>query len=1176
MRRPLRAADLTPPIGDARTDESPTIISSTRPRTAFDAMLAGTFAGRTLGHFELLEIVGSGGMAAVLKARDLDLSRIVALKILPPEMAVDPENVERFKQEARAAAKLDHDNIARVYHCGEDQGLHFIAFEFVEGDNLRQRMEACGGKIPVREAVTLMYQVSRGLAHASERGVVHRDIKPSNIIITPEGNAKVVDMGLARSLDARVGGQLTHSGVTLGTFDYISPEQAIEPRLADVRSDIYSLGCTFYHLLSGHAPVPEGTVARKLDAHKNLTPPDVRTYNPEVPAELAAVINRMMAKDPAQRYQHPDVAAGQLRDLARKMGVTVERVAEGTRFAEAAPRGRLNISLMVAAGVAMLAVLVGLQVYERMHPAKNDRPVAELPKSQPTSDGPDKKVDGQDKKEPDKKDPPEKKDPHPSGAREAQTVGDLLALLKQGAERIRLTGPEYDLTRYADKDGQPAEALFAGENLRLEGVGQPTVRLAFTPPGKARPRAMTLRGPGGGKGALTIRNVRFQFPAADGDPENAGLLVAAFGRVTVEACTFTSSFKGGRDGRDGPAELAVDAAGAAVTLSQCYFAPGPVGVRLDAQAHLTATECAFAPHHAAVRVTKDDDETVDSEVVFKNCSALLTAGALVEVADGAGCAVQAGHCIFGGMEQYSPFSPKSALLRQRGGRAAGTRYEPANLDEDGSPMANAYQNVAPYAEGEDFFTFAECARAGIPVRDADRALVKSPWQEKDPLAFLVGGAADPKRAFAPNLKLAALRVPGTNLDMLGARYLGTTPLYGLPLQPPDLEPRDATVKVWDPALPAFPPVAGTYPTLKKALADMRRGDTLLIRHNGRLEVDPCEFDKPDTDITVKPDANFRPILVPAPATLKRSPAMFKLFGGRLVLDGLHVRLLPDRVPALAVLPGGGTFEFRNGVITFEAGEDDFAAVTLSDPRGEMMMAGTGPAERWPIPRITVENTVVRGRGRLFNVQGSRPFEADVKNTLAVLDGTLLDIYPSAGDPSAAGSSVVRLHRVTYCGTGPAVHLRASEKKTEPATGLARTDLTVTNCVILPPADAREALVVAERFDDREAVQRWFTWKGKHNAFHLDKKRPAVEIRPADAAANPVKVIEADHWAEIDADEGDPLAAVTTDAAPPRPAAFAGARPADFKIKAVTPKLPDRPIAELGAPPETLPKLYPDE
>src|SRR5438477_3392704 len=258
-------------------------------------------------------------MAAVLRAHDTQLDRDVALKILPPEMAADAENILRFHQEARSAAKLDHENIARVFFCGEDQRLHFIAFEFVEGDNLRTILER-RGRLPVAEALPYVLQVAAGLAHAAERGVVHRDIKPSNIIITPAGRAKLVDMGLARCLGPHRDSDLTQSGVTLGTFDYISPEQALEPRDADVRSDIYSLGCAFYQVLTGQSPVPAGTAARKLHHHQHVPPVDPRQLNPAVPDELAAVLSRMMAKRPQDRYQSPEQLVHHLLLAARKLG----------------------------------------------------------------------------------------------------------------------------------------------------------------------------------------------------------------------------------------------------------------------------------------------------------------------------------------------------------------------------------------------------------------------------------------------------------------------------------------------------------------------------------------------------------------------------------------------------------------------------------------------------------------------------------------------------------------------------------------------------------------------------------------------------------------------------------------------------------------------------------------
>jgi serine/threonine protein kinase len=261
--------------------------------------------GDRLDSFLLEEAIGVGGMGAVFRAHDNQLEREVALKILPPEQARDPEAVQRFYQEGRAAARLDHETIARVYSIGHASNYHYIAFEFIEGSTLRQRVEA-GGILPVADAINYTLQMATALVHATERGVVHRDVKPSNIIVTPHGRAKLVDMGLARRFERGGDAGLTQTGMTLGTFDYISPEQARDPRSVDVRSDLYSLGCTLFYMLAGRPPFPDGTVLQKLLQHQEEPPPDVRALNPSVPAELAAILTKLMAKDRDRRYQTPE------------------------------------------------------------------------------------------------------------------------------------------------------------------------------------------------------------------------------------------------------------------------------------------------------------------------------------------------------------------------------------------------------------------------------------------------------------------------------------------------------------------------------------------------------------------------------------------------------------------------------------------------------------------------------------------------------------------------------------------------------------------------------------------------------------------------------------------------------------------------------------------------------
>jgi len=285
--------------------------------------LSQSLVGERLDHFELLSFLGGGGMGAVFRALDTRLNRMVALKILSRDQTVDEEAVRRFRNEAQSVARCDHENIARVFYVGEDRGLHYIAFELIEGTNIRDLVDQFG-PLPISDVISYTLQIAEALAHASSRDVVHRDIKPSNIIVTEKGQAKLVDMGLARMHPLKSSGDdLTASGVTLGTFDYISPEQARDPRNVDVRSDIYSLGCTVYFMFTARPPFPEGTVLQKLLQHQGDTPPDPREFNPDLPDDLTRVINKMMAKDPRRRYQDAEELISDLLLLANQLGVAL-------------------------------------------------------------------------------------------------------------------------------------------------------------------------------------------------------------------------------------------------------------------------------------------------------------------------------------------------------------------------------------------------------------------------------------------------------------------------------------------------------------------------------------------------------------------------------------------------------------------------------------------------------------------------------------------------------------------------------------------------------------------------------------------------------------------------------------------------------------------------------------
>jgi uncharacterized protein (TIGR03067 family) len=302
-----------------------------------------------IGHprYEPTRLLGTGGMGTVWLAQHRVMGRQVAVKVIRPEFVAKPGAAERFHRETQAAARLHHPNIVTAFDAENAGESHLLAMEYVEGVNLadllRQR-----GPLPVTEACDAIRQAALGLEHACACGLIHRDLKPHNLMRTADGTVKILDFGLAVLTDVnRVGDGLTAENVVLGTPDYIAPEQAEDSRAADIRSDIYSLGCTLYHLLTGQVPFPGDSVLRKLDAHRQREPKPIRTIRPEVPIELAAIVARMMAKSPADRYQTPAEVAAALAPFAA--GTTPARKRRRTWVAVAA--AMLFTGLIAAAGV---------------------------------------------------------------------------------------------------------------------------------------------------------------------------------------------------------------------------------------------------------------------------------------------------------------------------------------------------------------------------------------------------------------------------------------------------------------------------------------------------------------------------------------------------------------------------------------------------------------------------------------------------------------------------------------------------------------------------------------------------------------------------------------------------------------------------------------------------------
>jgi tRNA A-37 threonylcarbamoyl transferase component Bud32 len=282
--------------------------------------------------YRVLQLLGHGGMGAVYKAEHQLMKRTVALKVINKELVASPSTVERFHREVRVAARLHHPHIVTAYDADQAGDVHFLVMEFIQGSDLH-KVVADRGPLPVAQACAYIRQAALGLQHAMDNGMVHRDIKPQNLILTPESQVKILDFGLA-SLNTEVlpadeaivtlapdaaANRLTLAGAIMGTPDYMAPEQAQDAHTSDIRADIYSLGCTLYHLLTGAVPFPGGTYLDKIIAHAERLPPPLRAARKDVPKGLVHLLDRMLAKDPANRPQTPAAVAQALEAIEKKL-----------------------------------------------------------------------------------------------------------------------------------------------------------------------------------------------------------------------------------------------------------------------------------------------------------------------------------------------------------------------------------------------------------------------------------------------------------------------------------------------------------------------------------------------------------------------------------------------------------------------------------------------------------------------------------------------------------------------------------------------------------------------------------------------------------------------------------------------------------------------------------------
>lgn len=280
-------------------------------------LLCGHSDGFYVGQYKLYEVLGQGGMGTVYLAEQTTTQRLVALKVITNLANCPPETRIRFEREARAATLLSHPNIVQAYDCDEIDGVPYIAMEYVEGIDAVEQVERFG-KLPWRQAADYMRQAALGLEHARLNHLVHRDIKPANLLIATDGTVKVLDLGLCLMTDDADDMRRTRD-LQVGTVDFMAPEQAIDCHAVDTRADIYSLGCVFYALLSGHLPFQAKNSAQKLLMHQTAHPRPIHQHRHDLPTPISDIIHTMMEKNPDDRFQTPGIVAEALKPWAERV-----------------------------------------------------------------------------------------------------------------------------------------------------------------------------------------------------------------------------------------------------------------------------------------------------------------------------------------------------------------------------------------------------------------------------------------------------------------------------------------------------------------------------------------------------------------------------------------------------------------------------------------------------------------------------------------------------------------------------------------------------------------------------------------------------------------------------------------------------------------------------------------
>lgn len=1031
------------------TDGSATIKTGGMPPAAWQssaAELAKLLVGKQLGSFRIDASLGTGGMAAVFQAVDSHLDRKVALKILPPLLAAQIEHVQRFEREAKVAAQLDHENVARVHLYGQDQGLHYIAYEFVDGINLRDLIDQQGGKLPVADAVDFLLQASQGLAHTAARGIIHRDIKPSNLVITNQGKVKLVDLGLARNSMEESQDALTQSGATLGTFDYLAPEQAIDPRLADVRSDIYSLGCTFYHALTGQPPVPEGTAARKLQSHQLELPRSPSELNPEIPQPVVDVLSKMLAKRPEDRYQTADEL---VRDVQRLKSTFIEPTqAYSAIHTDQSSRSiPWYVSLLGMIGLIGTIILWDtlwrdniphadaalVKQYTETAPTENDRQAVRTTTAE--------KVTG-------------------PITQEIETVDELINALK------RPLGGTLVLKRsvYEIRGGNNLK-FNAGEwTLKAADGQRATLRLLDS----ASAVMMDVKA-----GSLRLQQLNLVIQGL----ETTVISAQPQTQIILDQCECIREASNSivTGGTANPAAIirinnsSDSLAATTVEVKGSIWHPSAgIGLLFDGPGYVHFDECWIAPQYQFIVMPALSQLNSKRIVNIKQSAIAMASDACFKVAGRSPIFLELEHSIVSKLS--SSMSDDSTLL---------VVDDKAQVDLQS--YDSMYHRIA---------TLCSLQRA-----NSTREILARDWRQlKQAITHCkeegtIQVSRYPWQELKPWQRYLESQKPATLALRSEYSSIGPANLLGSVIKPGSSEAGGTATSSSNKTSRALivdghGDEPGTFSTLNSALGSIADEEETVIQLqvHGTIPVKTSEIG--NSKVVIKAGEGYRPELTFHRDTVAGPDGeahLFRLHDGELTLENVRVRLESLRDPAkslnMVVVTGVGKCKIKDSIITLKGTNDLLTTVyAVGDPTGILSPAGNKTA-RVGSARLECIDALIRGIGQVLNVQTSRPFSMQLSQCGVALDGTLITLEGNRGDMAMpADTASLQLERSTCYSTRGLLHLRSTSSMPQ---------LMALRCTVNQSIIATGDQQPMVRFDVQQAdsdLKRRLFWQGKRNIY----------------------------------------------------------------------------------------------